>query len=54
MTDRFEECDYCQFNGEDEDVCEFCENADQFEPAADDYSEGALFSKKILLLKRVA
>ena len=54
MCDRFEECDFCQFNGVDEDVCQFCEDADQFEQATDEFSESDLHSRKVHLIKRVA
>lgn len=36
MSDRYEDCVSCAFQGEDHPICDSCEDADQWEPADDD------------------
>jgi hypothetical protein len=36
MTDRYEDCVSCAFQGEDHPICDSCEDADQWEPADED------------------
>ena len=35
---RFEECDYCVNNDNDTSQCDYCEDADRFEPYEDEDS----------------
>lgn len=36
---NFPECEYCKFAEENEGVCDFCEDADQFEAFGDEDKE---------------
>lgn len=38
-TNKYPECEYCQFNDDENGICDFCEDADQYEPYEEDTLE---------------